>query len=90
VAHRDQELGVHEERYLPDLHDLVVVDVAHRLQYHEQRLVVDLELRALVRFDRVLHREGVQAELALDCLELLFGRLEQAQPGKGAVVAAGL
>ena len=49
---------------LADLDHLVVVDVAGGLQHEEERVAVHLELRALVRLDRVLDRQRVEAELA--------------------------
>src|SRR6185295_9587344 len=63
----------------------------HGLEHDEQRLAVDLELRALVRLDRVLDGELVEVELAADGVELLGRRLVHAEPDEaGPVVAGGL
>ena len=90
MPHRDHERRVDEQQDLPDLDHLLGVDVAHGLQHEEQGVSVHLELRALVRLDRVLHRQRVQPELRLDALQLLLARLEEAEPGEGAVAPAEL
>jgi hypothetical protein len=54
VAHGDDEPVPREEHDLADLHRLGLLDVARGLQHHEHRALVDLELRPLVRLDRVL------------------------------------
>ena len=48
----------------------LVLDVPRRLQHHEQRVVVVLELGPLVGVDRVLHRERVQSVPARRSTEL--------------------
>ena len=89
VAHGDHEVAVDEQQDLADLDDSSVVDVAHGLQHHEQRVAVHLELRPLVRVDRVLDRERMQVELLANGVELLLGRLEQPDPHEGAIAPAG-
>ena len=79
-------------------HDLAGLDVgvarlaleAQRLEHHEQRVAVELELRPLMGVDRVLDGELVQLELAPDGVELLFGRLDHPEPRERPVAAAGL
>jgi len=75
VAHRDDEVVAEEDQDLAELDHLGGIDVAGRLQHHEDRVVVDIELRSLVRRDGVLYSQLVQLELPLDRLELLLGRL---------------
>ena len=88
VADRDHERAADEDVDLAGLDDLVGVDVAGRLEDHEQRVVVDLELRALVRLDRVLDRQLVKAELPAHRVELLGLGLEQPEPHERAVTPA--
>src|SRR4051812_14440140 len=57
VPHRYNEILTQEESYLAGLDKLGAVDVTHRLQYDEDGVAVDVDLRALVRFERVFHRE---------------------------------
>jgi hypothetical protein len=91
VAHGDDERRVDEQHDLPAADDLLVVDVAHRLQHDEQRLAVDLELGALVRLYGVLDGKLVEVELAADRVELLGRRLVHAEPDEARpVVADGL
>jgi hypothetical protein len=51
-----------------------------RAQDHEQGIVVDLELRPLVRVVGVLDGQVVQVELALDLAQQLLPRLVHADP----------
>ena len=53
------------------------------VQDDEQRIAVDLDLRALVRVVRVLDREVVQAELLLQLLEQRLVGLVQSDPDEG-------
>ena len=84
-----------QQRAVPHRHDVVLADehvrlaeldvrrrAAHlrRAQDHEQRVVVDLELRPLVRVVGVLDGEIVQVELALDLAQQLLARLVHADP----------
>ena len=69
-----------EEHHLADVDELLVTEVADRLDDEEERVAVDLELRPLVGADGVLDRELVEVELAPDGLELLLGRLDEADP----------
>ena len=66
------------------------VVVASRLQHHEEVAVVHLELGTLVGGDGVLHGELVQAELLAHRLELLVGRLVQADPHEAVRLAGRL
>ena len=64
VADRDHEVLSREHEDLPQLHDLVRVDVAGGLEHEQHHLAEHLELRPLVRVDGVLDRERVEVELA--------------------------
>ena len=90
MAHRDDETVPDEQEDLAELDVVGLVVVAHGLEHEQQRVAVDLELRPLVSVDRVLDGELVQVKLEPDGLEFLLGRLVQADPNEGAVVAAGL
>ena len=67
----DDEVLAEEDRQLADLDDLVVVDVAHRLEHDERDAAVELELRPLVGADRVLDGELRQLERAAIACELV-------------------
>ena len=90
VAHRHDEVAVDEQQDLAGLEVLLGFDVADRLEHHQQRVAVHLDLRPLVRVDRVLDRQLVQVELAPDGVELLLGRLVDAEPHERAVALGGL
>ncbi len=90
MADRDHELGADEEHDLAELDGVVGVDVAGRLEDHEQGVVVDLELGPLVGVDGVLDGQLVEAELAPDRVELGLVGLVQTDPDKGVLGAAGL
>lgn len=89
----DDEVGAGEAHHLAGLHHLAgggqfgVLDVVDRLEDGEEGVVVPLQLRPLVRVDRVLHGEGVQPEGGGDPRELGLGRLVQADPRETAVLA---
>jgi len=80
VADGHHERGADEHGDLGDLDDFFVVDVAHRLEHGEEDVAVELQLRALMRLDRVLHGQRRQRELPRDRLHLARGRLLQADP----------
>ena len=61
-----------------------------RLEHDEQALVVDVELGALVGVDRVLDGQRVRGEVEREVVELVVGRLVQAEPDEAARHAAGL
>ena len=82
VPHRDDEVGPEEQVDLADLDLFVVVDVAGRPQHDEQHVAVLLQLRALVGVDRVLDREGVQAELLRDRPDLRLVGAQHADPAE--------
>ena len=69
-----------EHRDLVDVDDLVVVDVADRLDHDEQHVAVALQLRPLVRLDRVLDGQRRQLELGRDGGDRSSRRLDQAEP----------
>ena len=62
VPDRDHEVVADEHADLAGLDRVVLVDVPERLEHQEQALVVALELGPLVRRDRVLDGQRVQAE----------------------------
>ena len=66
VPDDDRESLADEDLDLTELDHLDRVDVASRLQHHEQRLAVHLELRPLVCVDRILDGELVEAERGTD------------------------
>ena len=87
VSDGDHEVETEEERDLGDVDDLLVVDVADRLEHHEHHAVVHLELGPLVCRHRVLDRQRRQPELLGDDGDLLRGGLLQPDPhetGRGA------
>ena len=88
MAHRDDEAVADEDEDFAELDPLLGIDPAGRLQDDEERIAVDLELRPLVRLDRVLDGQLVEAELAADRLELLLGWLVQADPGEDTFAPA--
>jgi hypothetical protein len=55
----------------------------------EEGVAVELDLRSLVRFDRVLDGQLVQVELAGDRLELPGAGLVDAEPDETVVLAGG-
>jgi hypothetical protein len=90
VADRDHELGAEEQHDLAELDGLVGLDVAGRLEDHEQGVVVDLQLGSLVGVDGVLDGQLVQVELAPHRRELGRVGLVQADPDEGVVGTGGL
>ena len=62
VPHGDREAGAEEQVQLPELHLLGRVEVPGSLEDDEQGVPVALELRPLVRGDRVLDRQFGQVE----------------------------
>ena len=78
VTRRDDEPFSDEQKDLPEL-DVAVLP-AGGLQHEEERVAVDLELGPLMRLDRVLDGELVEVELASHRVELVLGRLVQAEP----------
>ena len=87
VADCDQELVADEDEDLAEGDLVPVVVPARGLQDEEERIAVDLELRPLMRVDRVLDRQLVQLELAAHGVELLDRRLEEPDPDEGVGVA---
>ena len=70
VADGDHVVDADEDHHLAELEHLVVVDVAQRLQHDEQRVVVPLELRALMGVHGVLDGQRVQLVELGDVLQL--------------------
>ena len=89
MANSDHEARPDEDLHLAEDHRLRLVDVAGRQQHDEQRVVVSLQLRPLMRLDRILDCELVQLKLTRDSLELVLAGLVQAQPGHGVARLAG-
>ena len=85
VPDGDEEVVAREEHHLADVDDLLVVAVHDGLEDEEQGVAVLLELGTLVRLDRVLDRKLVQVELAAHGVELLLGRLDEADPDERVV-----
>jgi len=81
VAHRQDEVGPHEEVDLSELHLLQVVDVTRRTQHDEQRAAVPLQLGTLVRAHRVLDRQLVQVEFRCQGGDLGLVRPVEPDPG---------
>ena len=84
VADRQDEVGADEDVHLAELDRLGLVEVARRAQHDEQRVVVSLELRALVGDDRVFDGERVQLELRSERGDFAFVRPVQTDPGHPA------
>ena len=82
VAHGEDEAVADEQQDLAE--EDVAVLLARGLQDEKDRLAVDLELRTLMRLDRVLDRELVEVELAPHRLELALARLVEADPDERA------
>jgi len=87
VPYGDDEPLADEHEDLAELDDVVSLGEPRGLEDGEERLAVELELRALMGVDRVLDRELVEAELALCRLELGDRRVQEADPGEGPVRA---
>jgi len=85
VAHGDHEPGPDEDHHLPDLDELIGVDVPRGLQHGEQRVAVLLELRALVGVDRVLECQLVQVEALADRRNRLGARVVDPDPDEAVV-----
>jgi hypothetical protein len=90
MPHRDHEILADEHVQLGEFDLLAAVDVAGRPQDGEEDIVVALDLRALVRHDRVLDRELVDAELPRHLAELGLVRLLQPDPGDTPDLPAGV
>jgi len=90
LPHRDHEGRREKDADLAELDFLRVVVVACRAQYDQLHiLVVALDLRPHVNVQRILDRRLMQPEGVPDLRQLLFVRLEQAQPDKAALPAPG-
>ncbi len=78
---REHEGGTAEDVQFTEVDRLRLVEVAGSAEHHEQRLAVALELRTLVRDDRILDRELVQIELLCRSVQLSLGRAVEPDPG---------
>ena len=87
-AHGDDEPVAEEDHDLAGLDVRGLLEVAQGLEHHEDRVVVQLDLGALVALDGVLHRQRVQLELVVDEVELLVGGVLQPDPQEVLGVAA--
>ena len=87
VPHGHHEVVADEHVDLAGLDRVVLVDVPERLEHQEQAVVVALQLGSLVRLDRVLDGQRVQAEGVGDVGELGLGGLVQADPDEVARLA---
>ena len=89
VADGDHVVDADEDQHLTELEHLFVVDVAKGLHHDEQRVVVALELRALMRVNSVLDRQRVQRVDLGDVLQLELARLGHADPREAPRRGAG-
>ena len=89
MADREDEVRSDEDVDLAELDLLLLVQVRGGPEDDEQRVAVALQLWPLVRDDRVLDRELVQAELLGDGPELRVGGSEQADPGERRSASTG-
>src|SRR5215204_362886 len=87
-GNHDDEVDPDEHLDHTDLDGLGGLDVSGSLVDDEHHVVVDLELGTLVGFDGVLDRELVQLELSPHGVELLLGRLVEADPYEGVLGVA--
>lgn len=83
MADRHHEGVAYEDHQLIGADRVALRLVDHGLDDGEQGVVVDLQLGALMCAEGVLHRQGVQPELAADEVELLLRGLVQSDPDKG-------
>ena len=96
VADRHHEIGPDEDHDLAGLHDLagighrLVLHVLDGLEHQEQRVVVALQLRPLVRVHGVLDGQFVQPEHIGHRRHLVLVGFVQPDPHEGVVVALGL
>ncbi len=87
MPHRDDEVRAREHVHLAELELLGRIDVARRAQHREDRVVVAVQLRALVPVQRVFQSKGVQAELRLDLAQLGLIRPVEPDPRHATTVA---
>ena len=78
MAHGDEIIAAHEDMRFAE-RDLAADDL-RRVRDEEQRIGVDVDLRALVRAVRILDRELVQVEFLAQLFEQRLVRLVQADP----------
>ena len=86
----DHEVLAGEDVQLAELHRLALVDVPRRPEHGEEVVAIALQLGALVRRNRVLDRQPMQAELGRDGGHFRFGWPVQPDPGHAAVLVEGL
>ena len=85
MADRDQIAAADEQMGLAELDP--VADHLGGAGDDEQAVAVALQLGPLVGLAGILDGQGVEAELALDDAQLLFGRLQQADPDDMALAS---
>jgi hypothetical protein len=96
VADRHDEVRADERHDLAGLDQLggrgglVVLDVGHGLEHHEQRVLVALQLGPLLRRDGVLDGQLVQAVGLGDGRDLVVGGLVQPDPHEPLAALADL
>ena len=83
VSNHDGEIVVDEEVNFTELDGLELIVVDRRLENHEERAVVGLQLWALVGLDGVFDGEFVEVVLPTHRLELCLVRLVESDPGEG-------
>jgi hypothetical protein len=88
MANRHQKATINEEQNLSQFDYLHRIDVPGRFEYHEQGVVVDVELGALVGVDGILNCQFVEPELFAYRFELLLGWFVEPDPAKGLAVFA--
>ncbi len=82
MAHRHQKVFADEEVGFT-VFDFVVLAPLRGFDHDEQRIAVGLQLRPLVRAQRVFDRQIVQAELLLHLAHKRRFRLPEPQPDEG-------
>ena len=90
VPDGDDEVVADEDEHLAEADVVDGLVPARRLEHEQEHVAVALELGPLVRLDRIFDGERVQAELAGDGVELVVGRLVQADPHEPADLVAPL
>jgi len=88
VSDGDHELRAEEQGDFTDVHHLLVIYVADRLEYQEHHVVVNVELGSLVCLHCILDRQRRQPELVSDLGDVVCGWLLQPDPHEAEVLRA--